>query len=194
MGAGIEGAYDNAKEAYERAILQNPTNPLPQVRIAQLAIGRWDLSVALQHLSKAIALKPNLGAAYFLRSQIEAQQGTFPQGIEDAVIAARLATEDALAWYNLGAILYSAGSYDLAAQALEKAVSLQNNYANAIFILGLSYDKLGRDDSALAAIGAVAQLNPSDATVQQVLTNLKAGKSALEAPTPSKNVPQKTTK
>ena len=194
VGAGIEGAYDNAKEAYERAILQNPTNPLPQVRIAQLAIGRGDLSVALQHLSKAIALKPNLGAAYFLRSQIEAQQGTFPQGIEDAVIAARLATEDALAWYNLGAILYSAGSYDLAAQALEKAVSLQNNYANAIFILGLSYDKLGRDDSALAAIGAVAQLNPSDATVQQVLTNLKAGKSALEAPTPSKNVPQKTTK
>ena len=188
VGVGIEGAYENAMKAYEKAIIENPTNPLPHVRIAQLAIGKGDLDLALTHLSEAIALKPNFGAAYFLRSQVEAQQGTLPQGIEDAAIASQLATEDPLAWYNLGTILYSAGSYDLVVQALEKAVSLQNNYADAIFILGLSYDKVGRHEDALAAMQAVAQLNPNDTAVAQALMNLKAGKPALEAPKTQKTV------
>ncbi|MDP3645480.1 MAG: tetratricopeptide repeat protein [bacterium] len=187
-GVGIEGAYANAKGAYERSINENPTNPLPHVQLAQLALAENDQATARSELDKAIALKPNLGAAYYVRSQIEVGVGNYPQAIDDASKATQFAPQDPVGWYNLGAVLYTAGSYDLASQALEQAMSLQNNYANAIFLLGLSLDKLGRREGALQAMQAVSTLNPNDESVQHILENLEAGKPALAPPPQKKNL------
>ena len=185
-GAGIDGAYENAKNAYERSIAENPTNPLPHLQLAQLSLAQGNNADAEAELSRSIALKPNFGAAYYLRSQIEAADARYPQAIEDASNATQLAPQDPLGWYNLGSIFYTAGSYNLAIQALTQAASLQNNYANAIFVLGLSLDKVGRHADALTAMQAVLKLNPSDATVQQVVANLESGNAALAAPTEQK--------
>lgn len=181
-GVGIEGAYDKAKEAYQKTIAENPTNPLPRLRLAQLYIAQGDATGALSELNAAIQLKPNLAPAYYLRSQINVVENRMAQAIDDAAVAANLSAQDPVGWYNLGAVLYTAQSYDLAAQALEKAVSLQNNYANAIFVLGLAWDNLGRTQDALQAMLAVQQLNPNDQTVAQVIANIRAGRPALQAP------------
>ncbi len=195
-GVGIQGAYQNAKDAYLRTIGENPTNPLAHVRLAQLAIDQKDLNFALDHLNTAIKLKPNFAAAYYLRSQVLATEGSFAPAIEDAGAAAQLTPQDPVGWYNLGTILYSAQSYDLASQALGRAVSLQNNYSNAMFMLALSWDKLGKHADALAAMQAVQKLNSTDATVAQIIANLEAGRGALEstppAPAPTKTAPKKT--
>ena len=90
----------------------------------------------------------------------------------------------------MGAILYNAGSYDLASQALQHAVALQNNYANAMFLLGLSFDKMGRHADALGIIQAVAQLDPNNETVQGVVANLTAGKPAIPTPARKKSSAQ----
>lgn len=178
-GVGIAGAYDNAKQAYQKAAEDNPTNPLPHAQLAQLALSQGDTSMALYELDKAIELKPNLGVAYYLRSQIHASASDFDAATNDAVAAAQLAQQDPLAWYNLGAVLYAAAKYDLATQALAQAVSLQNNYANALFLLGLSLDKAGQREQALAAMLEVQKLNPEDASIAQILENLQNGKSAV---------------
>lgn len=178
-GVGIAGAYENAKQAYGKAIEDNPTNPLPHAQLAQLALAQGDVETALGELTKAIELKPNLGVAYYLRSQIYASKSEFESAQNDAIAAAQLAQQDPLAWYNLGAVLYAAGKYDLAAEALSQAVSLQNNYANALFLLGLSLDRLGQREQALAAMLEVQKLNPDDASIQQAVANLQAGKSVL---------------
>ena len=58
--------------------------------------------------------------------------------------------------------------------------NFQGNYANALFILGLSYYELGQKADAIAAFNQVAILNPGDTTAKKAVTNIKAGKNPLK--------------
>lgn len=178
-GAGIEGAYDTALSAYEKAIAENPTSPLPLVRLAQLYAAQGKGDVALEKLNAALLLKPDFALALFLRSQLHAVTGRLSEAREDAGQAVRAVPRDPLGWYNLGVVLYSEKSYDDAVKAFQQAIALQNNYANALFVLGLSYDKLGRTDEALSAFKEVQALNPEDDTVSGIIQNIERGLPAL---------------
>ncbi|TSC62546.1 MAG: tetratricopeptide tpr1 repeat-containing protein, partial [Parcubacteria group bacterium Athens0416_74] len=174
-GAGVQGAFENAEAAFEKVSADNPLSPLPLVQRAQLYIAKDDLPQAIMLLDRAISLKSNFAAAYLLRSQVHAALGNREASVKDAAVVAQIAPEDSISWYNLGAILYDAGSYVEAVQSLEKAVALQNNYANALFLLGLSYEKLGRAEDALAMLESAARTNPGDATLAGIIENIRAG-------------------
>ena len=78
---------------------------------------------------------------------------------------------------------------------LEKAVSLNPSYSDAMYSLGLVYDASGQKDKAIQEFTAVQQLNPQDKTVPQILANLKAGLPALQSSVPpsSKTPPASAT-
>ncbi|MEK7093642.1 MAG: tetratricopeptide repeat protein [Patescibacteria group bacterium] len=182
-GVGVQGAYENAKMAYERARTDNPGSPLPLISLAQLNIAEKKYSDALELLNQAIALKGDLPAAYTLRAQVHVALSNIPAAIADATTVTRATPDDPQSWYNLGIVLYSAGSYADAANALQKAVALQQDYADALFVLGLSYDNLGRTDDALNVLMHVQRLNPTDATLPKMIQNIQAGKPALSSAT-----------
>jgi len=173
-GAGVSGAYPNAIAAYQKAAVANPTNPLPLLGEAQVAAAQNDASSSVSYLNAALLLKPNLAVAYFLRSQIEAQERRFVPAIQDAKTAVSLAQQDPLGWYNLGVIFYASGDYASARLALQQALSLNNSYANALFVLSFTYDKLGDRQDALAAMQEVVKLNPNDPIALQALANLQS--------------------
>ena len=50
-------------------------------------------------------------------------------------------------------------------------LAIQNDYANALFLLGLSYAKLDRDAEALSVLKAAAALNPTDAALGTIIAN-----------------------
>ena len=187
-GVGIQGAYDQARNAYLKAASTTPTNPLPYIQLAQTSMVQGDAATALMALNNAIALKQNLAAPYYLRSQIDIAQGNLNQATQDALAAAQLAQQDPLAWYNLGAVLYAGNDPKDAATAFERAISLQADYSNALFALGVIYDQLGRHPEALEMIQRLEKLNPNDATIKQVLANIQSGKPAMGE---SKPVPKK---
>jgi tetratricopeptide (TPR) repeat protein len=172
-GVGVQGAFENAKNAYQKAIAQNPTNPLIYVQVAQLEMAQNALNDAFTNLDKAILLKPDFPAAYYFRSQIEASQNDFVNAAKDAGQAAQLVPTDPLGWYNLGAVLYAGGDYPNAAASLSKSITLQNNYANAIYLLALTYAKMGRLEDATNAMQAVANLNPDNANVKDMIQQLQ---------------------
>ena len=174
---GVEGAYENAIAAYEKAAAANPTNPLPLIGAGQVALAQGKVAASVDYLNAAILLKTNLAVAYFLRSQAEGQLNNFPSAIEDAKIAASLAREDPLAWYNLGVILYASGDYRAAAQALSQAVSLSNDYSNALFVLALAFNQQGDHARAIAAMQRVVELNPNNDTASSTLASLLAESS-----------------
>lgn len=173
-GAGVQGAYDNAKAAYAQAIADNPYNPTPLVQLAQLELSQEKPREALELLNTALSLKPDFAAAYFLRSQTYAALNNMDMAIADATQAAQRAPDDALSWYNLGAILYSAERHTEAAQALERSVTIQSNYANALYVLALTYDALGRQEEALRAMTTVVQLNPESVEARDFLARVQA--------------------
>ncbi len=172
-GAGVQGAYENARDAYRMVYEANPRNPVPLVQMAQLEVALGNDGEALQLLDQALVLKNDLAAAYLLRSQIFASQERDEDAIRDAATVTQIASQDALGWYNLGAILYGAELFTDAVPALESAVTLQNDYANALFLLGLSYREIGRSEDALRALERVAALNPSDASLAALIDEVR---------------------
>jgi len=175
-GVGVAGAEENARAAYQQAEKDNPTSPLPLLGLAQLDLLGKNDEAAREHLLAALARKPDLAAAHFLLSQIYARAGDLQKALDSASAAARLVPEDPLGWYNLGTILYAGADYQNAALAFERAVGIQNDYANAMFLLGISYALLDRDAEALSVLKAVAALNPTDTTLNTIIANVRAGR------------------
>ena len=72
---------------------------------------------------------------------------------------------------------------------LEKAVSLNPNYSDGLYYLGLVYDALGQDSKAIQEFTKVHQLNPNDTSIPKILANLNAGYPALQQATPPAPTP-----
>lgn len=178
-GSRIEGAEANARDAYARAREMNPTSPLPVLGLAELELVLGNSGAARGLLIEAIALKPNLPMAHFLLSQIEAGAGDFARAQEAATAAAEFASEDALAWYNLGAILYAAKNYSDATIALERALALQADYANALFVLALSHYELGDKEKALVVFEHLQTVDPSSDIPLRAIKNINKGRAPL---------------
>lgn len=174
-GAGVEGAEEAARGAYAQVRENNPTNPIPYLGEAQLDLARGGDEAARKNLEAALAIKPDFAAAHFLLSQIHARANRLDAARENAAAVVQIAPQDALGWYNLGTILYAGGDYGNAALSFEQAVGIENNYANALFLLGLSYYRLDRKDDALAALKAVANANPNDTTLAEAIATIEAG-------------------
>ncbi len=179
-GVGIEGAYEQAQQAYTTAREENPTNPLPLFRLAQLEVLKGNTSNAIDLFAEAITLKRDFAPAYFVRSQLLAQQNRLEEAIASAAPAVQLVPDDPLGWYNLGVILYLNGSFNEAGAAFAQAVNLRTDYSNAFFMLGLTYYQVGAPAEAVAALTRVLELNPNESFVATIIDNIRAGKQPFD--------------
>jgi tetratricopeptide (TPR) repeat protein len=192
-GANVTGAYEEAKVNYERAFERNPSNPIPKLRLGQLAIAQNDIEGARTYLQEALALKPDFAAALFLLSQVEASAGQGDAAVQSAAAAVQLVPEDPLGWFNLGYILYSGAVYPDAASALEQAVVRANDYSNAIFFLGMTYHQLQRPGEAIAAFQRVLELNPGETWIQEGIDALGRGEAPFAANQPGATSTEEST-
>lgn len=178
-GVQIEGAYANAQSAYERAAAENPTNPEPLARLAQLAITQGDIDGARENLQLALSRKSNYPIAHFLLSQIEASEGNTQAAITAAENAALAAPQEPLAWFQVGVLHHGVGNYEVAIAALEQAVALNNNYANALYVLALDYIEVGRQEDAIQVLERVRELNPENQAVVELISSLESEPSPV---------------
>jgi Flp pilus assembly protein TadD/O-antigen ligase len=65
---------------------------------------------------------------------------------------------------------------DKAKEQLEKAVTLNPNYSDALYFLGLTYESLGQKNNAISAFTRIQQLNPTDKNIAKIISDLKASK------------------
>lgn len=176
-GVKVEGAYENARAAYQRARLENPSSPVPLFQLAQLELLVGNKEAALQNLAAAAQLKADFAAAYYVASQIYASSNDLKNALASAALATQYAPQDPLAWYNAGAIAYVGKDYPNAIAALEQALTLQTNYANAAYVLGLAYYDAGRTADSLKVFEALGTLDPGQQVVQNAIQNLRAGRA-----------------
>ena len=181
-GVKVEGAYENARAAYQRARMASPSSPVPLFHLAQLELIEGNKDAALRNLAAAVQLKPDFAAGYYAASQIYASGGDLKNALPAAALATQYAPQDPLAWYNVGAIAYVDKDYPDAITALEQALTLQSNYANAAYVLGLAYYAAGRAADSLKVFETLSTLDPEQQAVKDAITNLRAGKSPIPAP------------
>lgn len=178
----VDGAFDNAKIAYEKAQVLNPTNPRIPFILAQLSVANKDTALAQEYLKSAVVLKQDYTEAIFLLSQLQVQEGNVEDALASALAAAYFTPNNPNILFQVG-ILYAAKSdFRNAELALRAAVEANTNFANARYFLAAVQAKLGNMDGALEQIEAIAAISPENATaVATQRESLEAGKNPFPA-------------
>jgi cytochrome c-type biogenesis protein CcmH/NrfG len=178
----IDGAYQNAKDAYTHAVALDPTDPTLEYTLAQLEIAQKNDSAAETDLNQAISLKPDYTQAIFLLSQLEVQEGKAKDALQAAEAAAYFSPNDPTILFQVGILRSANGDTVGAEQALAQAVQLNPQYANAHFFLGVMYALQNQYPQAIAQLQAVAALSSANATaVAADIAQLQTGKNPFPA-------------
>jgi cytochrome c-type biogenesis protein CcmH/NrfG len=174
---GVEGAYESAKRAYDKALELNPHNPEIFLTLARLELARdsSDIAGAEEFIGKALEKKSNYTEAIFLLSQLQIQAGNIQNAISSVEAAAVIDPNNAVYLFQLGLLQTNVGDVQKAIFALEKAVEVNPQYSNAMYFLGINYFNDGRVADAIEQFEVILDLNPDNADVKAILENLRAG-------------------
>ena len=179
----IEGAYDNAKKAYEEALKVNPESPEVYLVLARLEVAKKDNKAAKDYIAKALEKKNDYADAIFLLSQIQISENDVKNAINSVTAVATLSPNDPGIFFQLGLLYYSDKNYQNAVLALERAVALNPQYANAKYFLGLAYYQTGDKARALGQFKDIAVTNPDNEEVKTIISTLEAGKPLFQTTT-----------
>ncbi len=189
----IGGVGDWAARSYDSALELEPANPyFPTqkglVLLQQASFLSEDrkeekvniLKKAEGEFEKAIELKTDYAPAHFQLAMTYQAEGRQEEAIKKLEVTRDLAPFDLGLAFQLGVTYYQNEDYQKAKTELERAVSLSSNYSNALYFLGLAYDKLGLSNKAIDEFEKVAELNPGNQQIKKILDNLNSGKNILE--------------
>lgn len=180
----VGGAAEAALAAYEQAITRSPDDPVLRDDIARIYISLGDQVKARESLEEAIRLKSDYATAHFRLAQIAALKGNVNEATANTERAALASPNDIGILFQLGLLYYQQQRYPEASQILERAVSINQNYSNARYFLGLSYAANAKRDLAIEQFEHVRELNTDNAEIAAILSNLRSGKDALYGITP----------
>lgn len=172
MSLNIEGVYDRALEALNKARELNPKNPIPYLALAELEGRAGNFESARTNTETAIGLKPNYTDAFFYLSQLDIVTGNVEGAIRSTQSIIALEPQNPARYYQLGVLETSRKNVDGAIVAFEKAIALDTNYANARYLLALAYDQKGRAADAKVQLEKVLELNPGNTDVTTMLGEL----------------------
>ncbi len=178
----IQGAYDNAKKAYQDALVYNPDSPQIYLVLARLEVAHKDNKAAKDYIAKALQKKSDYADAIYLLAQIQISENDVDNAIQSVSAVATLSPNDPGIFFQLGLLFYSKRDYQNATLAFERAVSLNAQYANAKYFLGLSYYLTGQKDKSVQQFKDLLVTNPDNADVKAAIENIEAGKSPIPAP------------
>jgi tetratricopeptide (TPR) repeat protein len=194
----VNGADQWANDSFAESIKLEPLNPFTLTEWGRLYKDKATLLVqqaqkdkeakttmnqylgtALEKFNQAIEAKADYAPAHFESAVIFERQGKLNEAITKMEINRQLLPRDSGIAFQLGVLYYRAQKYDQAKGEFIRAIVLDDNFANARYFLGLLYDREGDKESAIDQFDRIAQLNPDNEEVRQILANLKAGLPAL---------------
>ncbi len=210
----IGGSERLAFDSYKKAIELNPINPVLYTDLGRaymvyserlLAIinqGAPDrdqqvrerkavLEESVQAFGRAADAKQDYALAHFLNAQALLRLGNVESAIKSVESAKLAAPFDIGIAFQLGLLYYQTNDFSHAQAEFERAVSINDNYSNARYFLGLIYDKQGRKNDAIAQFDKIKSLNPGNQEVEKILENLRVGKAALNGIVPPNVAPEK---
>jgi len=162
-------------QALERAIELEPRNPSLHLSMAQSRLVAQDVQAADKAVGEALKLKSDYASAYYLRGTINEQKNHISGAIEDMATALSLSPKDAVIAFDLGRLYYNRAQGDdlvRAEQLFLYAIQLNANYADALWSIGLLYERKGQVGKALEHYRKVQVLNPTNTAVRQKINAL----------------------
>jgi tetratricopeptide (TPR) repeat protein/glycosyltransferase involved in cell wall biosynthesis len=173
------GKYDEAVQAFARAIAISPREPMYHNNLGLALWARRGLPAeASASFRRALALEPHYAEAYNNLGCLLAEQGGLDEAAASYRRALALKPDYAEAHNNLGLLLKNRGELDDAVESLRRALALKPDFAEAHSNLGLVFGEQGRHDEAAASLRRALALKPdfADAHSNLGLVLKKQGK------------------
>ncbi|PIR66778.1 MAG: hypothetical protein COU51_02070, partial [Parcubacteria group bacterium CG10_big_fil_rev_8_21_14_0_10_36_14] len=170
-----QNANSFAISALEQAIKLEKTNPRLYLDLGRARVLQKDYKGAREAMEKAVTLKTNYTLGYNVMAQLDELEGKENESIEHMSVAAALSPNDPVLIYNLGRLYYNRAKQDdlvRAEQLFLRAATLNENYADALWSLGVLYERQGKTSQALQLYRKVETLNPGNENVKQKIQRL----------------------
>ena len=191
---GVVGGVENwAIESYNKASEFEPANPYYPAQKGIILLRKLNftpeessneraglIAEAKIQFERAIELKSDYAPARFQLAMVYQSQGKIQEAIEELKAARSSAPFDIGLAFQLGLIYFQNQDYNNAQLEFERAIGINPDYANALYFLGLTYDKQGTAPKAIIKFERLVELNSNNTELQTILTNLKAGRNALD--------------
>lgn len=211
----IPGAEGSSFDSYRKATEYEPGNPAVWVDLGRAHLVLADrlqfvvsqatgqekqqaqqfreevLKGAEQVLQRAVEVKGDFAPAHFLLAQTNIRSGNTKSAVASIEKVKLAAPFDVGIAFQLGLLYYQNNDFDRAQAELERAVSLNTNYSNARYFLGLIHDRKGNKQRAIKEFEQIEVFNPDNQEVKRILENLRVGKSALGGIVPPAEPPEK---
>lgn len=123
-----------------------------------------ELDDGIAHLDRALALNPNLAAAWYVSGWLRVYFGSTEEAIHQFGRAMRLSPVDSLIFRMYAGTAYAhffAGRYDEATTWAEKAVRMRPNWLTAVRGAAASHALGGRHEEARTLMARMRQLDPA---------------------------------
>lgn len=143
------------------------------------------LTEAQAVLQKAAEIKPDFATAHFLLTQVAVRRGDIQTAIRSAEQAKLVAPLDIGVAFQLGLLYYQTNDLRNAEAEFSRALSMNEDYSNARYFLGLIYDRRGQKTQALDQFERIKLFNPDNQEVDKIIANIKANKRALAGIAPA---------
>jgi len=186
----IPGVRSWAVQSYDEALNLEPANPyyfnqegialLQEINSVEQEQRQELLTDAKTKFERAIELKSDYAPARFQLASVYQLQGKTAEAIQELETTKLLAPFDVGLAFQLGLIYYQNENYGKARIELERAIGISPNYSNALYFLGLTYSKEGERVKAIEKFERVSEINPKNEEIERILSNLRAGRKALD--------------
>ena len=171
--AGFEDAPERVTGKLEDAKWRDPLNPIYIMAEATLAVRLNDSGKAREKISQALQLKRNYSEALFLLSQIDVKDGKIDDAINTARQIITLEPDNPTRYYQLGVLQAAKKDLPAAIEAYETAILIDSNFANARYMLALTYLDANRVEDALTQLRIVRETNQDNKQLADFITQLE---------------------
>ncbi|MEK9135012.1 MAG: tetratricopeptide repeat protein [Patescibacteria group bacterium] len=165
------GATDWAIKSFEEAIKLEPTNPVLRTELANVYMPD-NLEKAKEQLAKAKELKSDYADAIYQEALVKEQEGNSKEAIklmENLVLNNNLNAE---LRFQLGRLYYNDNQIDDSIAVFETVLQIFPNHSNALYSLGVAWQKKGNNAKAKTYFEKVLELNPDNQDVKNRLAEL----------------------
>lgn len=169
-----EKRYDESLTILNELISKYPDVKVLHWNIGNCYYGKGEYQTAIDHYMMAKDDYPHkqefwtaVGNAYMQMKQFDKAMEAYKNiGIQNM--------DDPAALYNLGEVMLSQNQLELSIQALERAVSLQPNFIDALYLLGTAYMTKGNNTLARAVFEQYLQYDATSDRAKEVQIMLRS--------------------
>lgn len=137
------------------------------------------LKEAEDFAKKALEKKQNYSTAHMFLANLYERQGKIEQAIPQLSNAVVLRPQNAGLYFQLGLLHYKNDDLEKAQGSFQQALSVNSDYANARYFLGLALARQEKRDEALSHFRRLKKNYPQNEEIVQIISNLEEEKPPL---------------